>query len=74
MTKSIFLPEELYNKAVDLAAKENISVDEFISTALADQVAGREYLARRGERFSRETFESALIQVPDAEPEEYDRL
>ena len=34
----------------------------------------KEYLEKRAKRGSRETFEEALTQLPDAEPEEHDRL
>ena len=74
MTRTVILPEELYNKAAELATRDHVSVDEFISAALADQVAGREYLERRADRFSRERFESALAEIPDREPEESDRI
>ena len=74
MIRTVILSEELYNKAAELAAREQISVDEFVSAALVNQVAGREYLNERAHRFSREKFESALAQIPDSEPEEYDRL
>ncbi len=74
MMRTITLPEELYNKAAELAAREHISVDEFVSAALVDQVAGHEHLDKRAGRFSRERLESALAQIPDREPEEHDRL
>jgi hypothetical protein len=74
MIRTVALPEDLYNKAVELATREHISVDEFVAAALADQVAGREYMDKRARRFSQEKFESALAQIPDHEPEEYDRI
>ncbi len=74
MTKSIAIPEELYNQAAELAAKEHISVEEFVSAALANQLAGRRYLEERAKRASKEQFLQALDQIPDVEPEEYDRL
>ncbi len=74
MSRTVTLSEDLYNKAVELAMREHVSVDEFVSAALADQVACREYLDKRAQRFSREKFESALAQIPDSEPEEYNRI
>jgi hypothetical protein len=61
MSKSTAVPEDLYNKAVELAA------------LLASRLATREYIETRAQLFSREAFERALNAVPDVEPEPYDR-
>jgi hypothetical protein len=37
-------------------------------------IAGAEYLRRRGDRASMEGFKAALDQIPDTEPEPFDRL
>ena len=73
MTRSILLPEDLYNKAAELAAKDHVSVDEFVSTLLANCVAGREFIGSRAARFDRAEFERALGRIPDVEPEENDQ-
>jgi hypothetical protein len=74
MSRNIALAEELYNKTAELAAREHASVEEFVSVLLANRVASREFIESRGELFGRADFERALQQVPDVEPEEYDRL
>lgn len=74
MSKSIAVPEELYNKAAELAAKDHISVEEFVSAVLANQLASREYIESRAKLFNREEFERALNVIPDVEPEDPDRL
>jgi len=74
MSKSVVVPDEIYAKAAELAEADKVSIEDFISGALADQLAARDYLRRRGARASREKFLAALDQVPDVEPEEYDRL
>ena len=74
MSKSVVVPDEIYAKAAELAEADKVSIDDFISGALADQLAARDYLRRRGARASCEKFLAALNQVPDVEPEEYDRL
>jgi hypothetical protein len=71
---TISLPEELALLAEELAAREHVSVEEFVSAALSEQFAGAEYLRRRGERASEAGFRAALDQIPDAEPELHDRL
>ena len=74
MSKSIALPEDLYNKAAELAAKDHVSVEELVSSVLANRLASREYIEARAELFNRDEFERALNEVPDVEPEGHDRL
>jgi len=74
MSKNVAVPEELYNKAAEVAAKDHVSVEEFISAAVANRLASREYIESRAKLFSREEFDRALQEIPDVEPEEHDRL
>ena len=73
MSKIVTVPDDLYNKAAEVAAKEYVSVEEFVSAAVANQLASREYIESRARLFSREDFERALREIPDVEPEEQDR-
>lgn len=72
--RAISLPEEIFRQAEEMAAREHVSVEELVSAALSEQLAGAEYLRRRGERATVERFRAALGQIPDAEPEPHDRL
>ena len=76
MTRTISLPEDLLKKAEELAAIERMSVEEFLSTQLAEQFAGLEYLkAASGTAPAMKKFRAALRpHVPDVEPEEHDRF
>lgn len=74
MSKIVAVPDHLYDKAAELAAKEQVSVEEFVSAALANRLAGREFIESRARLFSREDFERALKEIPDVDPEEQDRL
>ena len=74
MSKIVAVPDDLYNKAAEVAAKDQVSVEEFVSAALANRLAGREYIESKARLFCREDFEKALENIPEAEPEEYDRL
>jgi len=74
MNRTISLPEDLLKKAEELAALGRLSVEEFLSVKLSEQFAGLEYLKQRAERASAEKFRTALQQIPDVEPEEYDRF
>jgi len=74
MSKSIAVPEDLYNRAAELAAKDHISVEEFVSVMLATRLASREYIESRAKLFNRGEFERALELIPDVEPEDHDHL
>ena len=74
MSKSIAVPEDLYKRVAELAAKDHVSVEEFVSTLLANRLASREYIESRAMLFNREAFERALEEIPDVEPEDHDRL
>jgi hypothetical protein len=74
MSVSVSVPEELHKKAVEIAKAQRISVDEVFASAFVDQLAARERLQQRAARGSREKFLAVLDKVPDAEPEEQDRL
>jgi hypothetical protein len=62
----------LYNKAVETAARDHVSVEEFVSVAVANRLASREYIESRAKLFSRDEFERALAEIPDVEPEVHD--
>jgi hypothetical protein len=49
-------------------------VEEFVSVAVANRLASREYIESRAKLFSRDEFERALAEIPDVEPEVHDRL
>jgi hypothetical protein len=74
MSKNIAVPEDLYNRASELAAKDHVSVEEFVSAVLANRLASHEYLESRAKLFNRDEFERALDKIPDVEPEDGDRL
>ena len=74
MSRSVIVPDDVYEKAARMAAERQVPVEDFISGALVDQMAAREYISRRAARSSHEAFLKALDQVPDVEPDGYDRL
>ena len=74
MALTISLPDDVLHRAEELAAREQISLEELVVAALSEQFAGVEYLRRRGERTSVERFRAALDQIPDAKPEPRDQL
>jgi post-segregation antitoxin (ccd killing protein) len=68
---SIRLPESLHKNAKVYAAQEGISVNQLISTALAEKLsalATEDYLEQRAAQGTRAKFEAALALVPDVAP------
>jgi len=74
---SVRLPDSLHKGVRELAEREGISINQFIATAVAEKLAAlmtEEYLEGRAKRGSRAKYKAALAQVPDVEPEAYDRI
>jgi predicted transcriptional regulator len=74
---SLRLPESLHQKLGELAEREGISINQLITSAVAEKMSAlmtEEYLSARAKRASRRKFEAVLAKVPDVEPEEFDRL
>ncbi len=72
-TISLRLPESLHRKVRELAKEEHVSVNQFISTALAEKLSALmtlEYLEDRAARGDRESFERAMSRVRDVEADE----
>lgn len=73
---SVRLPESLHKYAKQYAAIEGISVNQLISTALAEKLsalATEDYLELRAKSGNRTKFDAALAQVPDVAPDQRDR-
>ena len=76
-TLSIRIPESLHKRVKALASKDNISINQFIATALAEKLSALDtenYLEKRAHRGSRKKYLKVLSKIKDREPEEYDCL
>src|SRR5947209_3385962 len=74
---SVQLPNALHKQLRECASAEVTSIDQLISSAVAEKLAALlspEYLHARAKRASRKKFSAALKMVPDVEPPEFDRL
>jgi len=74
---SLRLPDWLHKQLRACAKREGISINQLISSAAAEKLAAlmtEEYLMARAKRGSRRQFEAALRNVPDVEPQAYDRM
>jgi len=74
---SVRLPDSLHETAKRLAQHDHISVNQFVTVAVAEKIAAlltEDYLEVRAQRGSRAKFEEILSRVPDVEPDEEDRF
>ena len=74
---SLRLPESLHRKLGEVAEREGVSINQLISSAVAEKMSAlmtEEYLAARAKRASRRKFEAVLAKVPNVEPDESDRI
>lgn len=75
-TLSLRLPESLHKQVKELAREEGISINQFVTTAVAEKMSAlltEEYLNKRARRGSRENYDAALAEVADVEPDERDQ-
>jgi predicted DNA-binding ribbon-helix-helix protein len=71
-TLSLRLPESLHLRLAEVAAREGVSINQLISSAVAEKMSAlltEEYLEKRAERGARTRFSAAFEKVPDIEPE-----
>lgn len=76
-TISLRLPNSLHDKVRELAKQENVSINQFITLALAEKISAlttEDYLEERAARGDKSRFEQALAKVTDAEPLPQDAL
>jgi len=76
-TLSVRLPDSLHKKLKELAEKESVSLNQFITLAVSEKMSALltvDYLKERAKRGNRKAFEDIMSEVPDAEPEDYDKL
>ena len=67
----VSLPETLHAELREWAARENVSIEQLATAALAEKVSTLEqlaYLRERAARGNRERFLEVLQKVPDVPP------
>jgi len=76
-TLSLRLPASLHDKIRELSERDEVSINQFIATAVAEKAAALltvEYLEARGRRASRTQFARILARVPNVPPIPGDEL
>ncbi len=76
-TLSVRLPASIHREVRELAKEDGVSINQFISVALAEKVSSLrtvEFLKQRASRGSSQHMISILDSAPDIEPEEHDRI
>jgi homospermidine synthase len=71
------VPDILVEEVKELAAKQNATVDQIVSLALAAQVSAwrtRESIASRAKRVDWQKVDDILARVPDVPPQPGDEL
>jgi len=76
-TLGLRLLDSLHEQIKKLAEKDGISINQFVSSAVAEKMSALmtvEYLEKRAKRSSKAKFKNALSKISDTEPEEFDIL
>ena len=74
---SLRLPDSLHRHIKEFSEKEGVSINQFISTAVAEKMSAlstQTYLEERAKRGSKSKLKKLLKKVPAIEPEEHDRM
>ena len=76
-TISLRLPDSLHDEIRKLAVRENVSINQLATLAIAEKIAAldaEEFLVARASRGSQTKFRRALGKVSQSPPAEDDRL
>jgi hypothetical protein len=76
-TLSLRLPSSLHEEIKKLARREGISINQLVSTAVAEKLAAlmtEEHLEERARRGSKRKFQRVLRKVRDVPPRDEDSL
>ena len=74
---SLRLPESIHRHIKEIAKKEGVSINQFISSAVAEKISAlmtEDYLDSRAKKAKREDFKKILAKVPGRKPLPGDEL
>ena len=75
-TLVVHLPESLHKNLQSVADREGVSIDQFVTTSVAEKMSAlmtQDYLTERAAKANREQYVSALAEVSDVEPDDFDK-
>ena len=74
---SLRLPDSIHRHIKDIAKREGVSINQFISSAVAEKISAimtEEYLESRSKKAKKSDLKKILKDVPDREPLSGDEL
>ena len=74
---SVRLPDSLHRKVKEVAQRDNVSINQMITLAVAEKLSALEtedYLGKRAGKGSKAKFQKALKKIPARNPEKADRI
>lgn len=74
---SLRLPDSLHEEVKSLVKKEGVSINQFISSAVAEKISAlltESYLKERALKGDEGEFLKAMSRVPDVDPMNEDKL
>jgi len=74
---SLRLPQSIHHHIREIARKEGVSINQFISSAVSEKISAlmtEDYLKKRAKRAKKEDFRKVLAKVPGRKPLRGDEL
>ncbi len=74
---TVRLPDSLHRKIREVAKKDGVSINQFISSAAGEKLSAIltvDYLKARAKKGKRADFDKILKKAPDRGPLEWDRI
>jgi len=75
-TLSIRIPNSVHEAVRGFAEADNVSINQFISSAIMEKITALEtedYLMKRAERADKDAFKNMLDLVPDVPASDFDK-
>ena len=73
----IRLPDSVHERINKMAARDKVSMNQFMVTAISNEIVRQEthtFLQERAAGFDEKAFLAALDEIPDVEPKAEDRI
>ncbi len=74
MIVNLDIPNDIYDRASEIAQTQHLSVADVLATACSEHGAAWERLELRARRGDRKRFDAVLAKVPDVEAHDIDRF